>query len=117
MPNTLCHFEFMTGDAARSKAFYANVFGWHYDDTSMPGYTLIDAGHEPTGGMFAKPAEVPAPCINVYFKVESIDHTLETAAKNGGKVLVPKSPIPGVGHFAMFTDPDGISIGIMQPGS
>jgi predicted enzyme related to lactoylglutathione lyase len=54
--------------------------------------------------------------MNVYFKVDDIVKTLAASTKHGGKVLVPKTPIPGVGHFAMFTDPEGIVLGIMQPG-
>jgi len=114
MPNALCHFEFLTGDAARCKAFYGAVFGWKFDDASMPGYTLVETGHEPSGGILHDPLE-NSPCINVYFKVENIERILENARTNGGKVLVEKSPIPGIGHFAMFSDPDGIVIGIMQP--
>lgn len=111
----MSHFELMTGDVARCKAFYGAVFGWSFDDASMPGYTLVDTGREPTGGIFAKPSEKAAPCMNVYFRVENIEQTLKVATQQGGKVLVPKTPIPGVGHFAMFADPEGVAIGIMQP--
>jgi len=27
---------------------------------------------------------------------------------------VPKTPIPNVGHFAVFADPDGIGVGLFQ---
>jgi len=80
----------------------------------MPGYTLIHTGQEPTGGVFAKPAEAPYPCLNVYFTVADLDETLKKATGRGGEVLVPKTPIPGVGHFAMFTDPEGIPVGIVE---
>ena len=115
MPNPLCHFELMTDDAARCKAFYGAVFDWKFDDEAMPGYTIVNTGQDPNGGVFARPKDTPHPCMNVYFKVEDIAKTLAAAAGHGGKVLVPKTPIPGVGHFAMFTDPEGIVIGVMQP--
>ena len=116
MPNSLCHFELMTDDVARCKAFYGAVFDWKFDDEAMPGYTIVHTGQDPGGGVFGRPKDAPHPCMNVYFKVDDVDKTLASAAKYGGKVLVPKTPIPGVGHFAMFTDPEGIVIGIMQPG-
>ena len=115
MPNPLSHFELMTTDPAKCKAFYGAVFDWQFDDQSMPGYTLINAGAEPSGGVFPKPNEVPMPCVNVYFQVNDIDATLARVTEQGGKTLVPNTPIPNVGHFAMFTDPEGIAIGIMQP--
>lgn len=116
MPNPLCHFEVMAKDVAMCKAFYGGVFAWTFDDTTMPGYTLVHTGQEPTGGIFEKPADAPHACLNVYFTVQDLEKTLDKAAELGGKTLVPKTPIPGVGHFAMFTDPEGVPVGIMQPG-
>ncbi len=115
MPNPLCHFELMTTDVAKCKAFYGAVFEWKFDDKSMAGYTLIHTGQEPTGGVFAKPPDAPHACTNVYFTVDDIERVLGLAAKHGGKTLVPKTAIPGIGHFAMFADPEGIAIGIMRP--
>jgi len=115
MANPLNHFELMTNDPARCRDFYGTVFDWTFDESSMPGYTLVHTGQEPTGGIFSKPPQAPHPCLNVYFTVSNIDETLAKATGLGGNVLVPKTPIPGVGHFAMFTDPEGIVIGIMQP--
>ncbi len=115
MPNPLSHFELMTNDPEVCKAFYGSVFDWQFDDASMPGYALINAGAEPTGGVFQKPEGAPGVCVNVYFQVASIEETLAKVTERGGTVLVPETEIPGAGHFAMFTDPEGITVGIMQP--
>ncbi len=105
----------MTDDPEKCKAFYGKVFDWQFDDASLPGYTLVNAGAEPSGGVFPKPADAPGVCVNVYFQVDDIDATLAVATDNGGQVLVPKTQVPNVGHFAMFADPEGIAIGILQP--
>lgn len=115
MPNPLCHFELMSSDPEKCKAFYGAVFDWQFDDQSMPGYTLVNAGTEPTGAVFQKPDAAPGPCINVYFQVSDIEEVLTKVTEQRGKILVPKTEIPNVGHFAMFTDPEGVVIGIMQP--
>ncbi len=81
----------------------------------MPGYTLVNTGAEPGGGLFPKPPDTPAGCLNAYFQVADIDATLEVVTEQGGKVLVAKTAVPNVGHFAMFSDPEGIPVGIMQP--
>ena len=47
-------------------------------------------------------------------EVKSIDQTLEKIAKAGGKIIQPKGPIPGVGHFAQCTDTEGTIFGVMQ---
>ena len=116
MPNPLNHFELMTADPVKCKAFYGAVFDWQFDDESMPGYTLINAGAEPTGAIFPKPQDAPGPCLNVYFQTDDIDGTLKKATQNGGTVIIPKTAIPNVGHFAMLADPEGIPIGLMQQG-
>ncbi len=114
MPNPLCHFELMTNDVEKCKAFYGSVFDWQFDDASMPGYTLVNAGAEPSGGVFAKPAEAPCPAMNVYFQVEDIAETLANATELGASTLVPPTPIPGVGEFAIFADPEGVAVGLFK---
>jgi len=115
MSSPLCHFELMVSNPEKARAFYGKLFGWSFDADSMPGYTLINAGHEPSGGLFQRPDPAPAPCVNVYFKVADIETTLNAAKSEGAKVLVPRTEIPGVGYFAIFADPEGIPVGIMQP--
>jgi len=115
MANPLCHFELMTADPKRAKSFYGKVFNWKFDEESMPGYSLIDTGTEPTGALFARPEGAPGVCANIYFQVADIDTTLEKATGAGGTVVIPKTQIPNAGYFAMFTDPDGIAVGIMKP--
>ena len=117
MPNPLCHFEFMTNDPQRLRSFYENLFDWNYDDRSMPGYTLVQTGTEPTGGLFQTPPGAKGNCLTVYFQVPDLDSTLKKVEKSGGKLVVGKTPIPGVGHFAMITDVDGNTVGLMQPGA
>ncbi|MFQ5591221.1 MAG: VOC family protein [Phycisphaerae bacterium] len=116
MPNPLCHFELMSNQPEQCKEFYGKVFDWTFDDDSMPDYTLVNTGAEPTGGIFLKPSEAPSACANLYFSVDDIDETLAKVAELGGTVIVPKTAIPGVGHFAMFADPEGITIGILKAG-
>lgn len=114
MSNHLCHWEFMVSDVKKARAFYGKVFGWKFDDSSMPGYTMINTGKEPDGGMMAKPAEAPCCALSQYFLVDDIDKTLAKATKAGAKVAVPKTEIQNVGWFAMFLDPDGICVGIFK---
>ena len=114
MPNPLCHFELMTTDPAKCKAFYGAIFDWKFDDESMPGYTLVRPGVEPNGAIFKKPDDAPGPCLNVYFLVDDIDATLAKVKEKGGTVIVPTTEIPSVGWFAMITDLDGITIGLFK---
>jgi predicted enzyme related to lactoylglutathione lyase len=46
--------------------------------------------------------------------VPSVDEYIATIEAAGGKVVMPKTAIPGVGHFAYCADTEGIVFGIMQ---
>lgn len=110
----LCHFEFVSDNPEKCKVFYSQVLGWTFDDCSMPGYTLINPGEQPNGGLMQRPPMAPKPALNAYFLVESIDATLTKVEQAGGRTIVPKMQIPNAGAFAMFLDPEGIAVGIYQ---
>jgi uncharacterized protein len=114
MSTPLCHFEFISDNPDKCMAFYGKVLGWKFNVDSMPGYTMIDTGSPPAGGLMKRPPQVPKVCLNTYFMVEDIDATLKKVKEAGGNVLMPKTPIPNVGSFAFFTDPEGICVGIFQ---
>jgi predicted enzyme related to lactoylglutathione lyase len=112
MANPIVHWELMVGDVERSKAFYGRVFGWRFAGYG-PEYTMIDTGALPGGGMMPKPPSAPAAALNVYFEVADLERTLREVVEAGGTVVVPRTEIPP-GWFAMFLDPEGIAVGILQ---
>ncbi len=114
MANPLCHFELMVSDPEKTKAFYGKVFDWEFDDTGMPGYTMLRTGSDPGGGIMKKPDEAPHFALSVYFLVDSIDETLKKVEGAGGKIGMGKTEIPGVGYWGLFFDSDGIPVGIFQ---
>lgn len=114
MPAPLCHFEFMTDNVSRCKQFFGSVLDWKFDDQQMPGYTLI-GGMEPGGGIMLRPPEAPGPCFMVYFMVADIPATLKKVDAAGGHTIKTESPIPGVGSYAVFSDPDGNVLGLFRP--
>jgi len=113
MANPLMHWELMVEDVERTTAFYQRVFDWSFGSQG-PEYTLISTGGAPGGGLMRRPPQVPMAALNVYFEVDDVDKTLREAVEAGANVLVPRTEIPTVGWFAMFADPDGIPIGVMQ---
>ena len=48
--------------------------------------------------------------------VDSIDAALKKVAGAGGKVVTPKTPIPGMGAFARVTDTEGNVVGLFEVG-
>jgi predicted enzyme related to lactoylglutathione lyase len=114
MANPIIHWELMVADPERAKAFYRQVFDWKFVDTS-PEYELIDTGSPPGGGLLRRPPGVTMSSLNNYFQVASVDRTLRAAVEAGATVIVPRMEVPTVGWFAMFLDPEGIPVGVMEP--
>jgi uncharacterized protein len=115
MGNPIVHWELMVSDLDKAKEFYTNVFQWNIEDNpGFPGYPWVDPGKEPRGAMWVKPDMAPAYALNVYFGVDSVEQALARAVGAGGTLLMPETPIEGVGSWGMFADPDGIPIGVFH---
>jgi uncharacterized protein len=119
----IVHFEIPFDDKKRAMKFYSEVFGWKLTDMAEMSYVMaetvaVDEERTPTepgainGGLFQRPKEAPHPVI--YAGVESVDQTLKTVLVAGGKVVTPKTPIPGMGAFARVVDPEGNVIGLFE---
>ena len=47
--------------------------------------------------------------------MESVDEAVAGVKAHGGRIVMEKAAIPGVGWLAYFTDPEGNLFGLMQP--
>lgn len=115
MGNPIVHWELIVSDSQKAREFYGKVFDWVFDDETFPGYTLIHTGRDPSGGLMVHHAAPPAPGLNTYFEVDDLKRTLHDVVESGGKVVVPETQISNVGEFALFQDPEGIAVGVLQP--
>ena len=59
------------------------------------------------------PPGVP-PNWMAYFAVADADDAVKMTSDGGGQVLVPVTPTP-VGRLAVFTDPQGAALGVIEP--
>ena len=49
-----------------------------------------------------------------YIAVESVDEYSKKIEELGGRIVVPKMEVPGVGWWAMALDPDGNHFALME---
>lgn len=116
MPRVI-HFEIAVDNPERAVAFYRDTFGWKIEKWAGPmDYWLITTGapDEPgIDGAFTSRADARAPIVNT-ISVPSVDEFQTKITAAGGKVLMPKGAIPGVGYFALCQDTEGNPFGIMQ---
>ena len=111
MPNLkIVYLELPAQELAATRDFYANLFGWSFQDYG-PTYTAFsDSGTE--GGFNADPAErtnAPLPVI----ESQNLEETEQSILKAGGKITLPIFSFPGGRRFH-FTDPTGNELAIMQ---
>jgi predicted enzyme related to lactoylglutathione lyase len=108
----IVHIEFPATDPKADGHFYATVFGWKVETDPSYDYTMFSAEGGPGGG-FPKAGGAGGPVTYnvgqplVYIGTDDIDASLAKVKSHGGKVVAPKMEIPGVGWFAIFSDPAG----------
>jgi uncharacterized protein len=116
MPRVI-HFEIAADDPERAAAFYRQTFGWEIQKWEGPmEYWVIMTGpaSEPgIDGGLAKRTEPGSGTENT-IGVDSVDASLRRVVACGGKVVRPKSAVPGVGWLAYCEDTEGNRFGLMH---
>ena len=112
------HFELPADNPERAVDFYKKVFGWQFQKWEGPtDYWLVSTGPDAqpgiNGGLLRRQQPGAGTCNTI--GVTSLDDSVATITKNGGKNVVPKMPIPGVGYVAYCSDTEGNVFGLLQP--
>ena len=114
-------YDVMTTDVDAAEEFYSKVVGWQTQDSGMPDrrYTLLKDGERMVGGIMPIPGDAAAagaqPCWMGYIGVADVDAKARELTAAGGTVHRPPTDIPGIGRFAVVSDPHGAGFIIFQP--
>jgi predicted enzyme related to lactoylglutathione lyase len=119
---TIHHFEIPADDAERAQKFFKDVFGWSMQkwiNPEKPDHdywffeTQDDNGNKGlSGGMMKRQA--PEHKMTNYITVLSIDDYVSKIQQAGGKIMIPKTKIPNMGYFAVFTDTENNQFGLFE---
>jgi uncharacterized protein len=116
---TIVHFDLPSDDIRRAQAFYEKLFGWTFQKAEgvpmeyhMIATTTLDGSPGLAGGM--GPRGAPDQQIVNYVGVPSVAEYLEQVTVLGGTVLMPRTPIPGVGSLAICLDTEGNRFGLID---
>ena len=117
-PNTLTWTECVAGDLDKGRAFYKELFGWEEQDMSASAtsaqYVVMNKDGRPVCGLMPPPTEMPSFWL-VYFAVENCDDAVAKVRELGAQIQRDTTPIPGVGRFALISDPQGAGFGVLEP--
>jgi predicted enzyme related to lactoylglutathione lyase len=114
--NRVVHFEIPCDDPEKTMDFFKEVFGWNFQQFGSEPYWMAMTGDPKSPGInggIMKKRDPKQPVVNS-INVADIDKSVSAIEKAGGKIVVPKMPIPTVGWLAYFTDPDGNIHGVYQ---
>ena len=118
------HFEIPVDNPERAQKFYKDIFGWKIDkwEGSMPYWMVrtveVDEKKMPkevgaiNGGLMQRQQKGEGPVV--FVNVKNVDAYVKKIEKAGGKVVVPKMDVGGMGFYARIQDTEGNIIGLWQ---
>lgn len=137
MMNRVVHFEIQADDLERAKKFYADSFGWTFQQMGpeLGNYVIVITGPEPdeigagkvtmedvgiNGGMMKREAPLPAGgtspnAFTSVIGVANIDESIAKIDAAGGVPQTDKMEVPGVGKIRYYKDTEGNIFGIIEP--
>lgn len=115
---TIVHFDIPADEPERAEKFYAELFGWKLEKPfEAMEYYLIETedleGKAGPGGGLGKRGFPDQKIVN-YIGVPSVEDYLLKVEKLGGKVVMPKTVVPGWGYLAICMDTESNTFGLWQ---
>jgi predicted enzyme related to lactoylglutathione lyase len=119
MPANLCHFAINADDVTAARTFYEAVFAWKFTPWGPPGFFHIDTGGGETqvrGALQERRQLLDGPTRSpeCSFAVDDVDATGRRVVEAGGRIVMDRFTIAGVGHLIGFEDPSGNLMLAMQ---
>jgi predicted enzyme related to lactoylglutathione lyase len=116
MGKQIVHVEVIGQDGERLQGFYSELFGWKVDTDNPTNYGTFSSDDAGVGGGIAGAQPGESNRVTFYVEVEDLNEYLEKAEGLGGKTIMEPSDVPGGPRLAMFTDPEGNMVGLVQAG-
>lgn len=113
MANPVVHFEILGSDAAKTQAFYRDLFGWTINADNPMEYGIVEGGDGGIGGGVGATQD-GSHLVTVYVQVQDLQAALDRAVELGGRVVLPVTDVPNVVALAQFADPDGNVVGLVK---
>ena len=117
MSNPIVHVEVVGEGSEALQSFYGDAFDWQMLP-SGPGYAMARPGVEGgiNGGIGASP-EGGQGHVTFYVEVGDLEATLDKIEGLGGSRVVGPMDVPDGPRIAMFADPEGHLVGLIEAGS
>lgn len=120
MTAPLRHFAINADDVARARRFYEKTLGWSFQPWGPPGFYMIETGgpEEPVQASLQQRRPLaPGLTLNGFectFGVDDVERVAAAVRANGGRILMERTILPGIGELIFFQDTEGNVAGAMR---
>lgn len=116
MANPVVWFEVLGQDGANLQRFYADLFGWAFKAEGPRGYGTVESppGKKGIPGGIGPAHEGARPQLTFYVAAPDLGATLAQAERGGGRVVMPPQQLQEGPRIAMFQDPEGHVVGLVE---
>jgi predicted enzyme related to lactoylglutathione lyase len=113
VPGRVTHIAVNADDDGATRAFYEALFEWRFE-LYYPGFvrTPLPAADEMVAAVQKRRELLPGIRTNgpeVTIEVDDLRAVLGRVVGLGGRILMERSTVPGVGDLAFLADPSGTS--------
>jgi predicted enzyme related to lactoylglutathione lyase len=123
MGQPVVHFEVVGKDGEKLRSYYSELFGWEFGDVVGPtnyAVTPRDGNTSPDGigigGGIGTAPEGYDGHVTFYIAVPDVEAALAKAESLGGTRMMGPDKVPEVNiEIGLFTDPEGHTIGVVNP--
>ncbi|RMH04932.1 MAG: VOC family protein [Planctomycetota bacterium] len=122
--NRVVHFEIHADDPERAIAFYSEAFAWtfHAFGEGMEYWTIVTGPEDQpgiNGGLVRRQGGRPdeGQAVTAFVctvSVASVDEAAARVVAAGGRIVVPKFEVPGVGWCCYAKDTEGNILGLFE---
>lgn len=121
MASNLRHFSINADQVDRAQQFYERVFGWRFEAWGPPGFYLVQTGtpEDPgiQGSLQTRRELIPGSRtvgFECTISVDDVDKVAAAVRAAGGRIIMEKAVIAGVGELIFFEDTEGNVAGAMR---
>jgi uncharacterized protein len=100
--------ELSSTDSLATRSFLEKAFHWKFEEAQMPnGKYLSYKGPDGNTLGIRQAQQSEAPISMNYVRVENLKQAETRVLDAGGKIILPRTEIPGMGSFFWFKIPSG----------
>jgi predicted enzyme related to lactoylglutathione lyase len=116
MGTDIAHFVINADDPEASLRFYEALFGWRFEPGGQPGFFRMQRESGPIVALQQR-RDLGGVRVNGFectIEVDDVGAVADAVVANGGRLLMERTTIPGVGDLIFFEDPGGNVAGAIQ---